>query len=56
MVVKYWIMANIPTVEVRTITSRVVRLVEKYNKVVKLKSKQKPAQVKEREEFVNSLL
>ena len=53
--VKYLIMSNITTVEVRTITSRVVRLVKKYNKLVKLKSKQNPAQVKEREDFVNSL-
>ena len=39
LVVKYWVMANIPTVELRTITSRVVKLVEKYNKLVKLKAK-----------------
>ena len=55
LVVNYWVMANIPTVELRTITSRVVKLVEKYNTLVKLKAKQNPAEVKKREDFVSNL-
>ena len=42
IILNYWVMANIPTADIRTITARMVRLVERYNKIVKHKSHKNP--------------
>ena len=55
LTLKYWAMANIPTVDIRTVVARIGKLVGLYEKLVKSKTKQNPAQVKEREEFFTTV-
>lgn len=54
LTLKYWTMANIPTVIFRTVVARINKLVDVYKKVAKNKTKVNPSQVKEREDFSNN--
>ena len=47
LIIKYWAMANITTVDIRSVKIKVGKLVGQYEKLVKSKAKQNAAQVKE---------
>ena len=55
LIIKYWAMANITTVDIRSVKIKVGKLVGQYGKLVKLKAKQNAAQVKERQDFVTKI-
>ena len=55
LILKYWAMANIITVDIRYVKMKVAKLVGQYDKLVKSKAKQNPAQVKERQDFVKNM-
>ena len=48
-------MANIITVDFRTVKARMVKLLSLYERLVKNKTMMNPAQVKQREGFVDNM-
>ena len=55
LILKYWAMANIPTVDIRTMKARVAKLVGRYDQLIKLKARQNPAELKKRQDFVSDI-
>ena len=55
LTLKYWTMANIITVDFRTVKARMVKLLSLYERLVKNKTMMNPAQVKQREGFVDNM-
>ena len=51
LIKQYWLMAKIPTVDDRTIRSRIVGLVKEYDDLVKKKTRNSKAAVEHRETF-----
>ena len=55
LTIQYWNMANITTVELRTMKVKVTKLLGVYERLVKNKTMVNPAQVKMREDFVENM-
>ena len=55
LILKNWVMANITTFEIRSVKLKLAKLVGMYDKLVKSKNSQTPAEVTKRQDFVTNI-